>query len=254
MSADTALEVGRLYAPIKQIADILSQAQVDTFMQLPGLRGYWPMSAVNYIGRAVDHSNASVNLQRSGSPTYNYDGNAYVQLGIANDFLYASTSELNFTGTESWVASGIRGLTVGGWFKIDATPGTNSGLISKDAPSVQRGFTLYWTTTNNPSFFLSGDGTTGAGISYSPRSLSTWYFIVGRFTPGAEIAIFVNADKVTNTTSIPAAINVSSQDFEIGRYYNDNNRIIEGKVRDNFICAAVLPDELIEEIYNASAP
>lgn len=254
MSLEAAFEVGRLFLPLKTIADQLSLAQKDLFIRLPALRAYWPMSIAKSASSIADHSGASVHLLKTGSPTLDFDGNAYVQLGVATDFLYSSLGGFEFTGTESWVGSSIRGLTVGGWFKIDATPGTNSGLISKDAPSVQRGFTLYWTTTDNPSFFLSGDGSAGVGISYSPLPLNTWHFIVGRFTPSTEIAVLVNNDKVTNTTSIPAAINVSTQNFEIGRYYNDNNRIIEGKTRDVFICAAALSDATLSDLYQASLP
>lgn len=254
MSAEAALEIGRLYAPIRQIADTLSQAQADTFTQLPGLRGYWPMSVVNSSGAAVDHSNASINLLRQGSPLFSYDDNAYIQLGVGTDYLKTSLSDLDITGTEAWIASGIRGLTVGGWFKIDSTPGTTSGLISKDAPSPERGFAIHWSTTDFPTFSVSGDGLTVLNIGGTIRSLNTWYFIAGRFTPGAEIALFVNSSKITNTTSIPASVNVSTQDFEIGRFYNDNTRVIEARARDIFICASALPDDLIRQIGQSGAP
>jgi len=254
MSLDTALEVGRLYAPIKQIADMLSQAQVDTFVQLPGLRGYWPMSAVNSSGAAVDLGNASVNLLRQGSPLFSYDGNAYIQLGVANDYLSTSLSDLNITGTEAWIDPSIRGLTIGGWFWVDDATVDPRGLISKFGASPQYGFSLTWTEVNQPRFMISGNGTTVALVNYSVRLVSTWYFIVGRFTPSTEVAIFVNDDKVINTTTIPASINVSTQSFEVGRYFNNNDNIVEGRARDVFVCTAALPDSLIEKIREASAP
>lgn len=254
MSLEAAFEVGRLYLPLKTIADQFSLDQKDLFVRLPALRAYWPMSAVNYLGRAIDHSNASVFLQRQGAPTYGFDGNAYAQLGVANDFLYTASSELDFTGTEAWIDSGIRGLTLGGWFKIDATPGANSGLISKHKASPQYGFDLYWTTANAPTVYLSGNGTTGVTVAHTTKLIETWYFIVARFTPSTELAIFVNTDKVTNITSIPASVNVSTQNFEIGRDNDDNARIIEGKARDVFICAAALSDATLSALYQASMP
>lgn len=254
MSLEAAFEIGRLYLPLKNIADQFSLTHKDLFIRLPGLRGYWPMSAVNSTGAAIDHSNASVSLIRQGSPTYNFDGNAFVQLGVANDYLKEPTSIISITGTEAWIASGLRGMTVGGWFWVDSTPGIVSGLISKDAPDPERGFALSWDATNAPGMSMSGNGSTIVGVSYSVLPLNTWNFIVGRFTPSAELALLVNGNKVTNTTSIPASINVSTQDFEVGRFYNDNNRILEGRFRDDFICATALPDATIAELYRGSMP
>lgn len=254
MSLEAAFEVGRLFLPLKTIADQFAVAQKDLFIRLPALRGYWPMSVVDYIGGAVDHSGGSVNLQRTGDPDYGYDGNAYVQLGVATDFLYGATAMLNFTGTEAWVDSGIQGLTVGGWFWVDSSPGVDSGFVSKFGGAAQYGFVLNWLATNAPRFMVSGNGTTTTSVTYSPRSLDTWHFVVGRFTPGAELAIFVNGDKVTNTSSIPASINVSTQNFEVGRYFNDNARVIEGRARDVFICAVALPDATLTQLHRASMP
>jgi len=254
MSFATAFEVGRLYLPLKTIADQFTLAQKDLFIRLPGLRGYWPMSIVNSAGVAIDHSGASSDLLRTGSPLFDYDGNAYVQLGVATDFLYTTAPTLGITGTEAWIDSGLRGLTIGGWFWVDSTPAASSGLISKDAPATERGYVLYWTPANNPSFYVSVDGTAGALISYSARPLNTWTFIVGRFTPGAEVAIFVNADKATNTTSIPASINVSTQNFEVGRDFNSDGSIIQGRARDVFVCATALSDQTITDLYRASMP
>lgn len=254
MSLESAFEIGRLFDPINRMAATLVASQKDLFIRLPALRAYWPMSAANYLGQAVDHSNASVNLQRSGAPTYGFDGNAYVQLGIANDFLFDLIGELDFTGTEAWIDSGIQGLTVGCWVKVQTTPSTDSGLISKDAANPERGFLLWQSTTNIPGFQVSGAGITVIAVTGSTISLDTWHFIVGRFTPSTELAVFVDGDKAVYTTSIPSSVNISTQNFEVGRFLNDNNRIIEGRARDVFICAAALPDALIEEVRVTSLP
>jgi hypothetical protein len=254
MSADTALEVGRLYAPLKTIADAFAFAQKDSFIHLPGLRGYWPMSAVNYLGRAVDHSNASVHLQRTGSPTYGFDGNAYIQLGVATDFLHTASSELDFTGTEAWIDPAIQGLTVGGWFMMDASSVVDRGLITKDITAPNRGFALLQKNTNQYGFFISGDGSGVSQVIGSTALVSQWQFVVGRFTPSTEVAVFVDGNKASLTTSVPAQCTVSTQNFEVGRYLANNSQIVHGKARDLFICAAALSDSLIEEVYKASTP
>lgn len=254
MGLETAFEVGRLFLPLKTIADQFSLAQKDLFVRLPALRAYWPMSVAKSASSIADHSGASVHLLKTGNPTLGFDGNAYIQLGVATDYMYSTLSGFEFTGTETWVDSSIRGLTVGGWFWADATPALNGGLITKDAPNPQRGFALVWNTTNSPLFLVSLSGTTAILATHQVQSLNTWHFIVGRFTPGGEIAIFVNGVKVTNTTSIPASINISTQNFEIGRYIGDDSRILEGRARDLFICSAALSDATLSNLYQASLP
>jgi len=254
MSYETAFEVGRLFLPLKTIADAINPVERDPFIHLPALRAYWPMSIVRSTGAAEDHAGTSVGLLRQGGPLYGFDGNAYIELGISNGYMATASSALNITGTEAWIASSLRGLTIGGWFMVDSTPGLDSGLITKDATGPQRGFALLWETVNRPTFFVSGNGTSGPSIAYSTLLLDTWYFIVGRFTPSTEVAIFVNGTKLANTTSIPAAINVSTQNFEVGRYFNSDSRIIEGKARDVFVCTAALSDETLSDLYQATRP
>lgn len=254
MSYETAFEVGRLFLPLKTIADAINPVERDPFIHLPALRGYWPMSTVTRLGDAVDHSNVSTNLLPVGSPLFNFDGNAYIQLGVGNDYLITTTPDFSITGTEAWIASSLRGLTIGGWFWVDTSSGLDRGLITKDVVSPNRGYLLYWDSIDRPGFFASGDGTAGVGVLAPVQALNEWHFLVGRFTPGGEVAVFVNGNKTANTTSIPAAINVSTQNFEVGRYYNDNNRIIEGRARDVFICAAALSDETLSDLYQATRP
>ncbi|KKK90530.1 hypothetical protein LCGC14_2722070 [marine sediment metagenome] len=254
MSYETAFEVGRLFHPLKTIADAVSPVERDPFIHLPALRAYWPMSIVRSTGAAEDHAGTSVGLLRQGGPLYGFDGNAYIELGISNGYMATASSALNITGTEAWIASSLRGLTIGGWFWVDSTPSVDNGLVTKAAAPTELGFGLLWNSSNVPLFHVSGTGSDWPGIGYPAQPLDTWLFIAGRFTPSTEVAIFVNGDKAINTTSIPAAINVSTQNFEVGRYYNDNNRIIEGRARDVFICTAALSDETLSVLYQATRP
>ena len=254
MSYETAFEVGRLFLPLKTIADAVSPVERDPFIHLPALRAYWPMSIVRSTGAAEDHAGTSVGLLRQGGPLYGYDGNAYIELGISNGYMATASSALNITGTEAWIASSLRGLTIGGWFWVDDATVDPGGLISKFGPSPQYGFSLTWTEVNQPRFMISGNGTTVVLVEYSVRLVSTWYFIVGRFTPSTEVAIFVNDDKVINTTTTPASINVSTQNFEVGRYFNNNANIVEGRARDVFVCTAALSDETLSSLYQATRP
>ncbi len=253
MSEESALEVGRLYVPIKAIADTLTAAQKDIFVRLPALIAYWPMGIRDLSGNVKDHSGALETLTQVGTCETGYDGNSFVHLGNGTNYLNRATG-FGITGLETWVTASLRGLTLGGWFMVDTTPTTSSGLISKDAPAANRGYSLTYDTADQPGFNMSGTG--AAILSAVGQGVQTgqWHFIVGRFIPSTEVAVIVDGDKAVNTTAIPASEFVSSQPFEIGRFFADNNRVIHGKVRDVFVCAAALSDALIEETRVTSVP
>lgn len=252
--SNESVEIGRLWLQLKRIADAMVPQVREPFIGLPGLLGFWPMSIVDFLGNAKDHSGASSDLARIGSPTFGYDGNAYVQCGVANDYLAGSTSAQTVTGTEVWIAPALRGLTLGGWFKIDATPTLSSGLATKGAGTPNRGYELILDTLNQPSFDVSGDGTALVQATGSAIVLEAWVFLAGRFTPSIEVAMFVDNVKTVNTTSIPASINTNTQPFEIARRLNTNTRITECKSRDCFLTASVLSDATIESVRLASMP
>jgi len=253
MSEDTAFEVGRLYGPLRAISDTLAASQKDIFVRLPGLVAYYPMG-IRGNSWAIEHGGIGYHLFQAGTCPTGYDGNSFVHLGSGVNYLWNDQSAFGITGLETWISSSLRGLTLGGWFMIDSTPTTASGLISKDRPSPDLGYVLNWSTTNTVGFYVSGNGASQFGVVSASLEVGRWHFVTSRFTPSAEVAVFANGDKSTNTTAIPASINVSTQDFEIGRYFNDDNRIIHAKARDVFVCAAALSDQLIEEIRVSSVP
>lgn len=251
MSSLEAFEIGRLFLPIKTIADTLTAAQSDLFIRLPGLQGYWPTSIRTNGGNVVDHSDGSYDLMEVGSCQTGYDGNAFAHLGNGINYL-SGTLVGGIEGTEAWIESAIRGLTIGCWVNVDETPSIYSGVMSKDGLATNRGYGLWWQQSNAPAFFVSGDGTTTDFVTAPPSSIAQWVFLVGRFIPSTEVAVFVNGVKTSNSTSIPASINVSTGSFEVGRYLGVNSRILHCRVRDVFICAAALTDAQIVQIMNSS--
>lgn len=253
MSAETALEVGRLYGPIKQIADTLTEAQKDVFVRLPGLELYWPCGIRDRFAKLIDHTGGGGELTQVGTCPSGYDGNAYVKLGDGVN--YFSNGSIGYiTGTETYIDSTIRGLTLGCWLSLDALPSVGSAMISKGAPAPQRGYALWVNTSGEIGFIVSLNGSATTTIGGAAIGTGGWVFCAGRFVPGAEIAVFVNGVKSVNTTAVPASINVSTQALEVGRYLADNTRVVDGKVRDVFVCAAALSDELIAQIRANSMP
>jgi len=253
MSVEAAFEVGRLYAPIKAIADTLAASKEDVFIRLPALVGYYPMSALSGSGSATNHTGGGGDLVQTGTVPAAFDGNAYRQVGNGVNYL-SVTSAYGITGTEAFVSSSIRGLTIGCWCMIDTVPGTNSGVAGKDDDTADRGYSIFYSTSGKFNFFVSGDGVSLVIAQGAGAGIGIWHFVVGRFMPSVEVAIFTDGDKNVNTTSVPSSCFVSSQAFEVGRYHGGDVFVLHAKVRDLFICAAALSDDLIEEIRNSSRP
>lgn len=253
MSEQSAFEVGRLFEPIKRIADTLSSSQKDVFVRLPGLISYWPMGIRDIGGNVRDHSGAGSTLSETGSCPVGYDGNSFSHLGNGTNYL-AAGSGFGVTGLETWISSSIRGLTVGGWFMTDSVPASLVGILTKWGLAPQRGYALEWLSTNQARFVISSTGGNAFFQDSAAGAASVWNFVVGRFIPSNEVAVFLNGDKSVNTTAIPASIFVSTQAFEIGRIEGDNTLIYHGKARDVFVCASALSDALIEEIRVTSVP
>jgi len=253
MSADTAFEVGRLYQPIRAIADVLTAAQEDVFVRLPGLLGYWPMGIRDNAGNVADHSGGGGFFTETGSCPTGYDGNSFVHLGNGVNYLTTVTT-YGITGLETWISSSLRGLTLGGWFMMDTFNPSSGGLMSKDANTPNRGYYLAASSAGAITMSISGTGAAQSFITSPAATISQWHFIIGRFIPSNEVAVFIDGDKTTNSTAIPAQCNVSTGNFEIGRFNSNDVLIQHGKARDLFICAAALSDALIEQIRITSAP
>lgn len=262
MSLPSAFEIGLIRPVIQGITDILAAGisvsvtpEVrEPFIDLPGLRGYWPMSAVDFLGNAKDHSAASSDLARSGAPTFGFDGNSYVQMGVANDFLQGSTSAQSISGTETWIDPAIRGLTVGCWLNLGTLPPTDRGLVTRWYTPPNRSYALYLVSAGVCIFGVSSNGTLFQYAQSAGIATGQWTFLVGRFTPSTEVAVFVNGVKVTNTTSIPAATFTATATFEVGRTNANNANIVHGKIRDGFLCQTALTDVQIENLRLASLP
>ena len=249
----TAVEVGRLYSPIKSIADVLTAAQGDIFVTLPGLVAYWPGGIRDMNGDIVDHSSAGYMLTIVGTSRVGYDGKSYTEMGPTTEYAY-SAAVAAFWGFETWVTAAIRGFTVGGWFNINALQPGNGGLLSRDGIASDRGWVMFQQSTGEIGFGVSLSGSSVVSVVGPTMPLSSWHFLVGRFIPGSELAIWIDGNKTTNVTAIPAAANGAAQRFEIGRFSANNATISDGKWRDVFLCATALPDDLINDLRLGSLP
>lgn len=222
---------------------------------LPGLRGAW-LGAVDATGSLLDQSGNGLTLSRNGGVAYTVVGKALcADFDGATGYLNrADEAALDITGSESYISTADRGLTIGGWWYPDVINSVAKHLISKWNGSLnQRSHVLAIDAQNRFQFFVSSDGIGLVGVpdGVNLPSAGQWYFVVGRYRPSTEMAIFVNRNKTASTTSIPASIYSSTAPFRIGAS-GDSAFWFDGRAALVFICAAALPDEAIYALYDST--
>lgn len=212
------------------------------------------MSAFNASGHAYEISGQNRTLTYNGNPTYNFTGLVpYVEFDGAGDYLSrADEAGLDILGTESYVAGGARGLTIGGWFFFDGTL-RNDILIGKYTNASGGGYVIQKIATGDVIQFHISDGASlFSSAASSAVSASTWYWVVGRFTPSTELTVFLNQKDFPNTTGIPAAIGNNSDVFEISGANNGSLQLLDGRASLCFLCAAALSDAIVSSLFNAT--
>lgn len=225
------------------------------FLGLPGLRGYWPMGAFSDTGAAIDQSGNGRTLTYNGNPTHNYVttyGAPYLDLDGTGDYLSrVDEAGLDILGTESYVGSAVRGLTMGGWFYFDTLTANADTLMSKWGTSTASGAYMLYVGTANVIVFITENsaGTLSQVTSSAAPSATAWHLIVGRFTPSTEVAVFIDKVKTVNTTSIITNLRNNAIALEIGNW-STGGGVMDGRVSNCFLCATVLSDTALDNLYD----
>mgnify|MGYP001562300049 CR=1 FL=1 len=153
-----------------------------SYMALPGLVGFWPMSSVQHsTGNAYDLSGQARTLTYNGNPAYSYYNGlvAYIDLDGTGDYLSrADETDLDITGNKAIYTTGAAGLTVGGWFYNNANfAAGGTGLITKwnSAGATTGSFMLYGLTTT-PTALVTNGTTNTTQTSSETVATGAWYF------------------------------------------------------------------------------
>ncbi len=155
----------------------------------------------------------------------------------------------NYANRPAGVLKGINGFTAGGWFQVSSA----SVLMGVWLTPNDRVWLLYMDLLV-PTFYVSSDGSALSVIAH-PTSLatSTWYFLAVRYTPSAEIAIWVNGTKTVNTSSIPAALYDSpTTEFVIGGTHAGASALLTGKASMCWMCSEPLDDAYLTMLFETS--
>ena len=228
------------------------RAACSMFMVLPGLRGFWPMSAFDSGGDAYDQSGHNHHLGYNGNPTYNaYDLAPYIDLDGTGDYLdRADEVDLDIIGNETYVAAAIQGLTLGGWFWRDTDQA--QGLIGKALGGGGLfAYSLQNSAIANQIRFEIWDA---GGVSRTANAISAgtgiWEFLVGRFDPnGNEVSVFI--DGTETAAAVPGATTIRNTGASLA-VGNTAGNVLDGRASLCFLCAAALPDVTIFSLYQQS--
>jgi hypothetical protein len=231
-----------------------------------GLQGFWPMSASINTGTIYARDIAcgyDLTLNSDyGSPMFGYLSTATITAlppwalftAASLDYMaYAADSpQHDIIGTETYIATNEKGLTLGGWFRFTAVPASAFGLITKwFGAGADAAYALWRNAANNIVFSITTDGvTTVSVVSTSTVAANIWYHLYGRFDPSTEIAVFVDNAKTTNAVGIPATIFNADEPFSIG--WIDHASYLNGKASMCHLNASYLSDSIIELLWEQS--
>lgn len=175
------------------------------------VKGWWWMDEAS--GSLVDSSGQGNNLGAVGAPSYRQSGPKprYLAVGISsgNRFEIADNASLSITGA----------LTIIGWAYFNAL-GSLEAIISKWLETGdQRSYRLIKQAANTIRAEISSAGTAAsivAATTSGTPAAGSWVFVAARFTPSSELAVWLDSEKVINTTGIPASIFDSNAKFVLG--------------------------------------
>lgn len=225
-----------LYSPTTSLGNIVSMS-----LGIPGLRGYWTLGSQDENGDTYDISGQGRTLTGSADPVLGQTGLiAYSDFTRASSQSYTRADEagLDITGN----------LTLGCWVQFDAaSTGAYVGMLTK-WETDKKSYALYKSDGDVIYAAVSTDCTTTFSIGDAAANYATgkWFFVLGRFIPSTELALFVNGTWYSNTTSVPASICDSAAAFNVG---NLNGSYLDGRMCHAFLSAFALSDTYIEAYY-----
>jgi hypothetical protein len=236
----------RRYEPNFAVSNAISM-----FLSLPAIRGFMPASAhyldaapIIYLRNFVSPT-AAHSFTPGGSAVYAVSGLApYVSYSAFGIHTSVDAPHWDIIGTETYIAS--PGLTFGGWFRFDNAPANFETVMAKSAGAGNNS----WYMARNNAGNVRGDIYDALGANFTVLSTETvaasvWKFLVTRFTPNTELALFVSENKYTNVAAIPASLFNSAASVSIANRTGAIAEWFTGRASMMFICACALSDTQI---------
>ena len=142
-------------------------------------------------------------------------------------------------------------ITIGGWFYFGAT-GARVDMFNKNDAGVGWTYQLYKESGDDIRFSISVDGAALNVVdTVGTITINTWHYCIGRFDAGTEQSVFLDAEAVDDTSSIPASINTGAGTLKVGTR-GGGDGMLTGRVAGLFITADLLTDQEIIDIRTAT--
>lgn len=189
----------------------------STYLNLPGLRAFLPCSSSDSSGNLIDLSGQGRTFTNNATATYNrYNLATYIDLnGSTQYFFRADEAGLDFLGTDTFYV--FKGLSLYAWIWIDAWNSYNGILTKIGATLANSNYETIadgFANTINYSVFNGANRYSSPSV---PVSLNRWIFMCARYNPSTSLDLYIDGTNYTNTVGIPASLNNSTGNVEIGR-------------------------------------
>lgn len=248
------------FRKLEDAALCFSQA-VGMVQMFPGLRAYWPGSAVGggitETTQLVDMSGNGFHMTRVAPAALGCEGLIpYVDFdGFSARYARADEAAFDITGTEGYIMSDFRGLTIGAWVRFNEVANATYDTIAGKWVSPNLSYILARASNGTIRFGISSDGSnviakTGTAVP----AVWDWTFVCGRYSVAdSALKVWTNDSTTERTDSVPSSIYSGSADFNMGARATPSN-FLNGQISQLFLCAAAVPDQFIETFFNFTAP
>lgn len=224
----------------------------------PGLVAAW--AGVVDIGTPalVDVSGNGQHLAFNGDAHVAQDENLpfvpYIALDGSGDYLSRpDDAKLDILGTETRIASGLRGLTFAAWVRFTNTASAIEVIGSKwNATGNLRSWIVYRDASGffNGSVSSAGSAVSATAVGTSALAAGVWHHVAMVYAPSAALTIYVNgAQDGIDNTSIPASLFNSTSPLVFGAN-GALAQLMTGQMSPSLLCASALPADLIFYYYN----
>lgn len=244
MSLEVAFEVSRLKKPLDDLS-IADQGIHSAYTLLPGLKGFWPMTAFMWSGDVLDISGNGHPLMANGDPVF-FGNPGYASFDGSDDaFSHADAPGLDISAAETYIDASMRGLTMGCWSRVPDAAQTAS--MSKWAETSQQAYKMGFT-----NFHISQSGSASNFVYFSsqPYDVDAWHFFVGRFDRQAgALDMWCSEERAETVATSYTSIFNSTEPFRIARQQTNYS---ECDMALAFLCCSALSDAVINNLFQVS--
>lgn len=223
---------------------------------LPGLRAFYPMSAVGTSGEARDlgGSGTSYDLTNNNTARFRYSElYPWVDFDGANQYLsFVDNANFDIVGTEGYFAPAVRGLAIYAWVRFDNAAAANEYVVAKwRSGTSDKSYRILRNAAGLPLASISVDGSTDYdALGATTLVEDTWYCVGLQYSPSTKLSVWVNGkEDGSNAVATPASIYDGASPFTLGANGTPAS-YLNGRESQVAICAQFNSDSFYRYVFN----